>query len=128
MDTSERHEAVKRFQSDEEGTPDVLLLSDAGSAGLNLQRGSIVVFLVCNSDGFLLTCPLTLLLFSMWGLIYRVELHATHLDWYMCSTICIVHLLSATQPSMFYTISNTMLAVLGHDVLCLLCTPLSRLS
>ncbi|KAG8689772.1 hypothetical protein FRC11_000687 [Ceratobasidium sp. 423] len=39
---TERDKAVQEFQS--EGTPDVILISDVAAAGLNLQRGSIVIF------------------------------------------------------------------------------------
>ncbi|EUC56386.1 SNF2 family amino-terminal protein, partial [Rhizoctonia solani AG-3 Rhs1AP] len=44
MTTEERDIAVREFQS--EGGPDVLFLSDVGAQGLNLQRGSIMVFMV----------------------------------------------------------------------------------
>lgn len=47
MEASQRDEAVKRFQSDD--GPDVILLSNAGSQGLNLQRGSVVIFVVSLS-------------------------------------------------------------------------------
>ncbi|KAF8597151.1 hypothetical protein BDV93DRAFT_562595 [Ceratobasidium sp. AG-I] len=42
MEAAARDEAVRRFQS--EDGPDVILLSNAGSQGLNLQRGSVVIF------------------------------------------------------------------------------------
>jgi hypothetical protein len=44
MEPSQRDAAVRAFQS-EQG-PDVLLLSDVGSQGLNLHRGSVVIFVV----------------------------------------------------------------------------------
>ncbi|KAG8719890.1 hypothetical protein FRC08_001754 [Ceratobasidium sp. 394] len=42
MEPAQRDAAVRSFQA--EDGPDVLLLSDAGAQGLNLQRGSIVVY------------------------------------------------------------------------------------
>jgi hypothetical protein len=47
MEPLQRDLTVRNFQS-EQGA-DVLLLSDVGAQGLNLQRGSVVIFLVSGS-------------------------------------------------------------------------------
>jgi hypothetical protein len=44
MDAANRNAAVQAFQS-EEG-PDIMMLSDVGAQGLNLQRGSVMVYVV----------------------------------------------------------------------------------
>lgn len=57
MSRDARDQACRSFQTDE--GPDVLLLSDVGGQGLNLFRGSIVVFIVsidcAFADGVLIT-------------------------------------------------------------------------
>lgn len=44
MEPAERDKSVKAFQAP--GGPSVMLLSDVGAQGLNLQRASILVFVV----------------------------------------------------------------------------------
>ncbi|KAG9086419.1 hypothetical protein FS749_003661 [Ceratobasidium sp. UAMH 11750] len=51
MEPAQRDAAVRSFQA--EDGPDVLLLSDAGAQGLNLQRGSIVVYVVSSRYAFI---------------------------------------------------------------------------
>lgn len=46
MTTQARANAVRAFQSDAEDSPEIMLLSDVGTTGLNLHRGSVCIFVV----------------------------------------------------------------------------------